>query len=169
MDSSGGGVALLNHLQFQSALRIEFGRARRHDLPLSCIALAIDGFAERRRREGEAGADAVVAAAVELLQSQLRASDLLGWFNDTFYLVLPHATLEGACAVAERVRALLSGAGAAAGAGRHRLLTSAGIASLAAHPSVLVESLPKSAELALEQARSRGGGQVVVAGAVAAG
>ena len=162
MDATGAASMLLTYAQFQHALRIEFGRARRYDFPLSCIILAPDGIEAIRECHGVSARDQVLSRWVERLQKQARASDLLGHYQDRLALLLPHATLDGARAVAERFQLLVRGEAFCFDGVDRTLTASAGVAVLESRTTLFFDSLFKSAELALSHALAAGGNQVVV-------
>lgn len=167
MDPFGGGVALLTYAQFQNALRIEFGRARRYAFPLSCVVVSLDGWARLRERAGADARDAVIRGVLERIQPQLRASDLVASYHDRLVLLLPHAGVEGACAAAERLLARIRGAPFDAAGERLSLAASIGVATLDPRATIFYDSLVKSAEAASEQAARSGGNQVVCSGSTA--
>lgn len=165
MDASGAALTLLTYAQFQHALRIEFGRARRYDFPLCCIILMPDGIEAIRECHGVAARDMVLSRSVDRLQKQARASDLLGHYQDRLALLLPHATLDGARAVAERFQNVIRGERFSFDGVSRTLTASAGVAVLESRTTLFFDSLFKSAELALSHAVAAGGNQVVVGAA----
>lgn len=166
MDSFGGPLPLLTYAQFQSALRIEFGRARRYGIPLSCVLFGVDRLDELRDAVGVGARDQVMARLVVLLQGQVRGSDLIAHYNDRLVLLLPHTAAVGARAVAERFLAAVRGEAFAFEGSQRRFTAAAGIAVLESKATLFFDSLQKSAESALTQATAGGGDRVVIAGGI---
>jgi diguanylate cyclase len=162
MDASGAALTLLTYSQFQHALRIEFGRARRHGFPLSCVILTPDGIDAIRECHGVAARDQVLSRWITRLKSQARASDLLGHYQDRLALLLPHAPIDGARAVAERFIEVVRGERFTFGGTPRTLTASAGVALLESRTTLFFDSLFKAAEAALGQAVAAGGNRVVV-------
>ena len=154
---------LLSYTQFQSALRIEFGRARRYGFPLSCLVVAIDGLADLRDRHGVEARDEVLSRQVSVLKAQLRSSDFVGQFQDRLTLLLPHATSVGARAVAERFQAAARVEPFNFGGEPRTVTASVGIATLESRATLFFDSLFKSAEQAVSQALAAGAECIVVA------
>jgi len=162
MDGTGAALTLLTYAQFHHALRIEFGRARRHGFPLSCVILTPDAIDAIRECHGVEARDQVLSRWVARLRTQARSSDLLGHYQDRLALLLPHATLDGARAVAERFLEVVRGERFSFGGTVRTLTASAGVALLESRTTLFFDSLFKSAELALGQALAAGGNRVVV-------
>ncbi|WP_445680179.1 diguanylate cyclase [Radicibacter daui] len=105
--------------------------ATRYGRPLSVLLLDLDGFKLVNDTWGHAAGDAILQLTAQTCLSQLRTVDLLGRLGgEEFAVLLPETGLEGAMAVAERLRlriaeARTSIAGAAVG-----VTTSIGVADL---------------------------------------
>jgi diguanylate cyclase (GGDEF)-like protein len=83
----------------------EMSRARRTGEPVSVLVVDLDRFGEVNNRHGHAAGDAVLAEAAHRIRSALRAGDVVGRTGgEEFSALLVAADLEGAEAVAERVR-----------------------------------------------------------------
>lgn len=165
MDPFSSGTPLLSYAQYQNALRIEFGRARRYAFPLSCLAIGLDGLEPLRDKHGGVVRDEAFATIVPAIQAQLRASDALGHYHDRLALLLPHADDVGAGAVAERVLAQVAKQPFRLGGESVRLTASIGIATLEPRSTIFFDSLAKAAEAAAQQAADAGGGRIVRASA----
>ncbi len=156
-------TSLLTYTQIQHALRIEFGRARRHSLPLSCLAIAIDGIDHLRAVHGGAARDDVIVRTVRRLQPQVRLSDVVGHYQDHLVVLLPHSGIEGARAVAERFLVAVRSEPFPVAWTPQQLTASVGVAAFERQATIFYDSVLKSAESALAQAVAAGGDQVVVA------
>ncbi|MSR46539.1 MAG: GGDEF domain-containing protein [Planctomycetes bacterium] len=166
MEPFGNGLPLLTAVQFQNALRIEFGRARRHGFQLSCALIGVDQLDQVRDVHGIDARDQVLARCVARLQAQIRASDLIAQFGDRLALLLPHANSDGARAVAERFRLSICQEPFRFEQESLKLTASAGIATLQSRATLFFDSLQKSAEAALKMALQAGGDRVEIASGI---
>jgi diguanylate cyclase (GGDEF)-like protein len=120
--------------------------------PLSVIAVDIDRFKALNDRLGHAAGDEALRAVVQIMGSALRRTDrVVRLGGDEFLLVLPGVSLSGACAVAARVRALVSTTLVLPGA---EITISAGVAERT--PTEATELLLQRADEALYRAKSLG-------------
>jgi len=79
--------------------------SRRYGRPLSVICLDVDHFKRVNDTYGHAVGDEVLKALVEGIRRHLRATDHLARLGgDEFAVILPDTTLDGALALAERLR-----------------------------------------------------------------
>jgi diguanylate cyclase (GGDEF)-like protein len=96
---------LSNRRHLVSVFEVEFNRARRHDLALSCIILDIDHFKRINDDHGHIVGDRVLACVARLLAESVRQTDLVGRYGgEEFCLVLAHTTLDEAALLAEKLR-----------------------------------------------------------------
>lgn len=78
---------------------------------LSLMLFDIDHFKAVNDHHGHDVGDAVLNTLTRLVQQRLRKTDLLArWGGDEFALLLPDTPLQGACQLAERLRADVAGA-----------------------------------------------------------
>lgn len=83
---------------------------RRHGLPLSLVYFDVDGMKAINDRSGHLAGDSVLVHMTRLISSQLRNTDVLArWGGDEFILLLPNIPIEGAVALAERIRTQVEG------------------------------------------------------------
>jgi diguanylate cyclase (GGDEF)-like protein len=100
---------LYNHGYFQQRLEIEMGRAARFGHRLSVIMLDIDDFKQYNDRYGHPRGDKVLQAVSTIIRQNLREIDVAARYGgEEFILVLPETDVEGALAVAERIRKSMS-------------------------------------------------------------
>jgi diguanylate cyclase (GGDEF)-like protein len=104
----GGDGGLFSLQEVQRLMRIEFDRSKRYHYPLACFLIVVDRLERLQDLHGLEIKRAVHQALTELLRSEIRSSDLLACLlNERLLVMLPHATREGADALAQRI---LSGA-----------------------------------------------------------
>lgn len=115
----------------------------------------LDHFRTINLRHGHSGGDRVLVAFARLLQSLLRADDIVSRVaGGTFGVLLPDASEAAAHAACARVITAMEELNA--GAGRERLTASAGVARFARSADATL----RDAELALLAAKSRGRNRV---------
>jgi diguanylate cyclase (GGDEF)-like protein len=94
-----------NRRHITSLCESEFKRAHRTHEPFSIILLDIDHFKSVNDRHGHAVGDAVLRHVADALARTVRTTDYVGrWGGEEFIVVTPNVGLEGALAVAERLR-----------------------------------------------------------------
>jgi two-component system cell cycle response regulator len=82
----------------------EVARARRHNIPLTLVALHLDEFAQLNQRYGSAAGDVILKEFANRLRKASRGTDFgvrLG--SDDFVLVLPECSLTDAKIVSDRL------------------------------------------------------------------
>jgi diguanylate cyclase (GGDEF)-like protein len=101
-------TGLYNRRFMQEALALELHRAERTRLPVGLVMLDVDGFKRINDTYGHAAGDSVLQAISTLLQSKVRASDLLCRYGgDEFVVVMPETSLEDATRRANEWRAAI--------------------------------------------------------------
>ncbi|HEU4430055.1 MAG TPA: diguanylate cyclase [Myxococcota bacterium] len=104
-----GLTHLHNHRHFHDQFAREVKRADRSGQPLCLLLIDIDDFKALNDRHGHAAGDAVLAAAAQLINDQVRESDYLARYGgEEFALLLPQTELDGAVALAEKIRVALA-------------------------------------------------------------
>jgi diguanylate cyclase (GGDEF)-like protein len=107
---------LHNHRFFQEHLRFfqehlpqEMKRAERTGEPLSLILIDIDDFKQLNDRHGHSVGDAVLRRVADVMRAEVREMDLLARYGgEEFALLASGTTLEGAAALAEKLRVAVS-------------------------------------------------------------
>lgn len=105
-------TGLLNHRRLQEVLAAEVQRAERYGEPLAFVMLDIDNFKQFNDRYGHQQGDAVLRTVAEVVRSSVREIDAPARYGgEELAIVLPHIDLEGAFALAERIRAAIAATG----------------------------------------------------------
>jgi GGDEF domain-containing protein len=90
-------TGLYNRRFLQETLDLELRRAVRRCLPVAFVMLDVDGFKKVNDAYGHTAGDALLQALATLLQSKIRASDVLCRYGgDEFCIVMPETSLEHA-------------------------------------------------------------------------
>ena len=102
-------TGLGNRRMLEKSLAIELSRVQRGGTPLSVIILDIDFFKHVNDRYGHGLGDEVLIRFATSLSALLRPTDIITRFGgEEFVVLLPHTTLDGAAAAAERIRGVLA-------------------------------------------------------------
>jgi diguanylate cyclase (GGDEF)-like protein len=149
-------TGLANHGRFQELLNAEIEQVRRYHHPIGLIMLDIDDFKAVNDTYGHPQGDAVLRQVAHILRENSRDADSPARYGgEELSLILPHTDLEGAYAIAERIRTAVAGLRVARtdGNGVLRVTASIGVtASTAGHKDALIAD----ADGALYEAKRRG-------------
>jgi diguanylate cyclase (GGDEF)-like protein len=84
---------------------IEWALSNSNNLPLACLMIDIDHFKRINDLNGHKAGDTVLVKIADLLKTCVRNGDLaFRYGGEEFCIICPGATLETACAIAERIR-----------------------------------------------------------------
>jgi diguanylate cyclase (GGDEF)-like protein len=98
-------TGLPNHRFFQTTLSSEFGRAQRHNHPLSLLIVDLDFLKEVNDRFGHPRGDMVIRAIAETIRTSCRDIDFAARYGgEEFTVILPETPLNGAIQAADRIR-----------------------------------------------------------------
>ncbi len=125
-------TGLANHGRFQELLNAEIEQVRRYHHPIGLIMLDIDDFKAVNDTYGHPQGDAVLRHVARVLQENSRDADSPARYGgEELSLILPHTDLEGAHAIAERIRTAVEGLRVAStnGQGALRITASLGVAA----------------------------------------
>lgn len=150
-------TGLSNRHSMEETFPREINRCVQNDQPVSLIMIDVDAFKSFNDKFGHIAGDRALSAVANSLQSQFRPRDLLVRFGgDEFAVLLPGVTLEAAMAIADRVRAAVSGDTESSNDSLIQIPVqiSMGVAEMSNHGSY--ESLLKSADAALYRAKRAG-------------
>ena len=152
------GVA--NRRAFFEAAELELGRNRRAPRPIALILVDADHFKAINDRHGHAGGDAVLRHLGQTLAATFRQVDVVARVGgEEFAVLLPSSDLEGALAVAERLRALVAGSLVPFDGAHIPYTISAGVA-VCDGEKLGLEALMKRADGALYAAKAGGRNRV---------
>ena len=149
-------TGLANHGRFQELLTAEIEQVRRYHHPIGLIMLDIDDFKAVNDTYGHQQGDVVLRQVASVLRENSRDADSPARYGgEELSLILPHTDLEGAHAIAERIREAVEELRVPRtdGTGVLRITASVGVtASTAGHK----DSLIAEADGALYEAKRRG-------------
>ncbi|MGU3415414.1 cellulose biosynthesis regulator diguanylate cyclase DgcQ [Enterobacteriaceae bacterium C34A] len=134
--------------------------------PLSVIQLDLDYFKSINDRFGHQAGDRVLSHVASMIASQIREGDLAGRVGgEEFCLILPGASREDACAMAERIRARINNREMLIGKGTTlRISASFGVSSSEEKGQFDIEHLQSVADGRLYLAKQNGRNQVCCQG-----
>jgi diguanylate cyclase (GGDEF)-like protein len=97
-------TGFLNKRGFFETLEREMERAKRFKDPLSLVVIKIANLPEMRAVYGEKGANSIIKALSEQIDSIIRTIDIKGILEpDTIGIILPETDINGATVVAEKL------------------------------------------------------------------
>ena len=100
-------TGLYNRRFFLDRWAWEFARAKRHERPLACLMIDVNGFKQVNDRLGHDVGDLVLKQIAQELKTALRQTDILARFGgDEFIVALPETNMEQAATVAEKLSRL---------------------------------------------------------------
>lgn len=150
---------LFNRRYFESSIGKEFKRALRYNSPLSCLIVYADNFSEITENYGHDKANNILKTIARLLKSCVRGIDTIArWGEQEFIMMLPETPKEDTAQVAARILQIISNYEFPDF--QEKITLSIGIAGL---PDPLIETHEKlinEAELALYEAKTKGGNRI---------
>ncbi|MDX1481113.1 MAG: DUF484 family protein [Woeseiaceae bacterium] len=100
-----------NRRYLQVRLTEELARARRHGNPLTCLMLDLDHFKDVNDHHGHAAGDVVLRELAQLIDGQIRATDVAARYGgEEFVILLPDTDRTSGGLLAERIRAAVANA-----------------------------------------------------------
>ena len=160
-------TGLFNRRFFDAGLEQEILRSRRSGNPVSLLILDIDHFKNFNDEYGHEAGDAILRAIGQLLQAQVRGSDVACRFGgEEFVILMPNAPLESAKARGRQILEAIRGQEIPhQGHLLPSLTASLGVAEFPAHASD-TEGILEAADNALYIAKRTGRDRMVVSGDV---
>ena len=158
-------TGVFNRLVFDSILKAEWERCKRHLIPLSLIMINIDFFKAYNEHYGhQAGDDSLRRVAGALLISARRSSDTVSRYSgDEFAIIVPHLDKNYAFDLADQIRGKVAELGIPheySLAARH-LTISIGVHTVIPDDQLSVNDFIRTAEIALSEAK-KGHDSIVV-------
>jgi len=140
----------------------EYHRAKRYHGSFGLLMMDLDGFKAINDRHGHLVGDRYLREFGAVVQSRLRGPDLACRYGgDEFCLLLPETDLDGARAIAERIRAAVGDLVVHVDALAIRTTTSIGVAAFPDHAGEDLKMLLRKADEALYAAKKSGRDRVV--------
>jgi diguanylate cyclase (GGDEF)-like protein len=159
---SDTGGDLFSAAEVQQLMRIEFNRAHRYHYPLACLMIAVDRLQHLQDLYGYASKREIQTAVIRLLRTQTRASDLLGCMvDDRLLVVIPHATPQGAKALAQRCLMAARGMSFDSGGPQLRVTLTVGVSNIQSLTDVTFNSLVHMAEMGVSIGSAAGGDRFI--------
>ncbi len=150
-----------NRRTFLDLAEKEISRSRRAGSALSLVLLDLDHFKRINDQHGHVVGDDVLVRFSKIVQGCLRKQDLLVRYGgEEFCVLLPDVALDGALALAERIRQSVERTGFGGSGKPLRVTVSAGVARLGREDSDDIAHLLKRADEALYGAKAAGRNQV---------
>ena len=151
-------TSVYNRGHLETILVSEFAFAVRHRAPLSVIFVDLDHFTQVNNTYGHQAGDAVLRAVAQVVQKTIRTEDLMARYGgEEFVLVARGIDLNGAIAMAERIRSTVETSPVAVGDRQVAVTASFGVAAYeAATPYATVQELVAAADRAVYRAKSSG-------------
>ena len=165
-------LGIFNRRYLHDRLPQEAARARRNDHSLSVVMADLDHFKKINDTQGHHAGDAVLQHAVNLVRSALRQSDWMARYGgEEFVIVLTETHIQGAYAVAERLRRMCVENPVSLPTGPLTVTASFGVSSIdgvpASRADVDADALLKEADAALYESKRAGRNRVTCAPTVA--
>jgi diguanylate cyclase (GGDEF)-like protein len=156
-------TGLLNRYGLQRVLAHEYAEAHRYARPLSCLMIDLDNFKTINDTFGHMAGDMALKQVALILTQVVRGSDMVSRYGgDEFLVLLPETDIEGADALAEKVRASAATQDFGDGEPHFQLTLSIGAATLSDSESG--NDMIVRADLALYDAKEQGRNRVEKAG-----
>lgn len=154
-----GLTGLWNRAYFDQRLEAEASLATRSGRALSCLLFDVDHFKNINDTHGHGCGDEALREVAATLTDALRAEDVTCRYGgEEFVALLPNTTLEGAGALAERLRRTMAERSFKTNSASIRVTCSGGVAAFSGDAAMMVEQ----ADQALYQAKQTGRDRIVV-------
>jgi len=156
-------TGVYNIRYFYKRLEEEFSRAKRYNIPLSCMMLDIDYFKKINDTYGHRIGDIVLREFAQLVRGRTRKSDIFARYGgEEFIMLLPHTPLKGVIEKAERIRKVVKEYQFMGLEEKDRITVSIGIACYPDEKIKTYDDLIAFADEALFMAKNRGRDQISV-------
>ncbi|HEU5394041.1 MAG TPA: GGDEF domain-containing protein, partial [Candidatus Methylomirabilis sp.] len=157
-------TGLPNRRFLRKRLEEEFTRAERHRTPLACVLYDLDNFKQVNDQWGHGRGDEVLQQVAQLLEANVRASDVVARYGgEEFVVLLPMTDESGALAEARRMCKVIRTHRMMGAAREIRLSASAGVGIFPGPDIRTAEDLLYQADRALYRAKDAGKGDAALA------
>lgn len=164
MSTIDGLTRLTNRSSFIARGQSELSRARRVPAHVACVMVDLDHFKRINDTWGHHAGDKVLVVASSILMEMARQYDEVGRYGgEEFAILLPNATIDGAAAVAERIREKIASTSVEVDGQMISMTASFGVACYPAPGIDDLNDLLKAADKALYEAKESGRNKVVLA------
>lgn len=164
MSTIDGLTRLTNRSSFIARGHSELSRARRVPAHVACVMVDLDHFKRINDTWGHHAGDKVLVVASSILMEMARQYDEVGRYGgEEFAILLPNATIDGAAAVAERIREKIATTSVEVDGQKISMTASFGVACYPAPGIDDLNDLLKAADKALYEAKESGRNRVVLA------
>ena len=152
---------VFNRRFFMERIRQEVKRVNRYGSSVSLLMIDIDHFKQVNDKYGHQAGDAILAGVAGLIKQRLRETDVLARYGgEEFAMIATPMELNGAVALAERVRSLVEAAEFEQNGHRIRVTISIGVSSWMPSMKDEFEELVRLADDALYGAKEEGRNRV---------
>ncbi len=156
-------TGVLNRRSFEIVYAHEISRARRDGLGFGLAFIDIDYFKRVNDRFGHAAGDKVLIEVTRVVKSAIRDYDYLArWGGEEFCVLLPGATLSAAREAAERIRTEVESHGFRIKDKPVEITVSIGVGVYRPGRPENLETMMRSVDIAMYQAKELGRNQVVL-------
>lgn len=164
LSTTDGLTGIPNRRMFDELSIREWRRCERMKKPIALVMLDIDNFKLFNDQFGhQAGDECLRAVAAQVARAAPRAADLAARYGgEEFVLVLGETDADGARWVAENVRQRVNELGILHSTPKRHVTISCGVASVLPQSGLSFETLLRSADRALYQAKAEGRDRVLV-------
>ena len=157
-----GLTGLWNRSYLDDRLTAEVAEAMRYNRPFACIMADIDHFKSINDRYGHGVGDTAIKTVAATMSASCRSEDVVCRYGgEEFVILCPSSSVEGALALAERIRIAVSQEVISTHAGPLQLTASFGVAG----DGLIGESLLGAADSALYAAKASGRNRCCIASA----
>lgn len=160
-----GLTGLLNHRRLQERLKEELSRSLRYHHPMTLLMIDVDYFKRYNDTYGHQQGDELLRRLAQILQRNVRQSDIVGrWGGEEFAVILPETDKGSAVTLAQRLCEVVATTPFPGYPGRApvRCTISIGVASYP-EDALTTSDLIAAADAALYRAKRYGKNRVVVA------
>lgn len=152
-------TGLFNRRQFETLIENEFNKTLRYEAPLSCLLIDIDNFKLINDKYGHQVGDACLKELADIIKNNVRKVDTVArWGGEEFSVLLPQTGRENTLTPSLRICTAIAESTFPDYPGK--ITVSIGVASVPDPEIDTPEKLVKAADLAMYQAKSKGGNRV---------